>query len=76
MEATSPRISGGSLVNFDINVVAPNNLTPNGPLGISYSGINNTCILVCHTVSHNYDGTVTRSTLQVNTAKHGGKIGR
>ena len=58
MGATSPTISGGSLVNFDTNVVAPNNLGPSGPTGISYNAANSTCTLVCHTVSHNYDGTV------------------
>jgi mono/diheme cytochrome c family protein len=71
MGSASPNISGGSLVNFDANVVAPNNLSASGPLGISYNGPTNTCILVCHTVSHNYDGTVTQTTPQGSVAKHG-----
>jgi hypothetical protein len=72
MAGTSANVSGGSLVNFDANVVAPNNLTASGPLGIAYSGTNNTCILVCHTASHNYDGSVTQLTggAQANKAKH------
>jgi predicted CXXCH cytochrome family protein len=76
--ATSPTIVGGSMVNFDLNVVARNNLGPSGPLGISYSGQNNTCILVCHSVSHNYDGTVTQltGTSQAHTATHGIHRGR
>jgi hypothetical protein len=58
--ATSPTVSGQRLVNFDINVVAPNfvdsTLTTRG---IVYSrGASATCILICHNESHNYDGTV------------------
>jgi len=60
MGATSPTIDGERLVNFDINVVAPNSLGPGGPVGISYKRANSTCVLVCHTYSHNYDGTVTQ----------------
>ncbi len=73
MGSTSPNISGGSLVNFDTNIVAPNNLSASGPLGFSYNAANNTCVLVCHTASHNYDGTVTQlgATPQ---AKHGIRI--
>jgi hypothetical protein len=75
ISATSPKISGGSLVNFDSTVVAPNNLSASGPLGISYNGPNKTCILVCHSVSHNYDGTVTplSGSAQAITAKHGSR---
>ena len=73
MGATSPNISGGSLVNFDTNVVAPNNLSAGGPLGFSYNASNNTCVLVCHTVSHNYDGTVTQLSAnpQIKKGKNG-----
>jgi mono/diheme cytochrome c family protein len=78
MGAASPTITGGNLVNFDANVVAPNNLAASGPLGISYNGANNTCILVCHTVSHNYDGTVSQAggTAVTNKVKHVVRIGR
>ena len=54
MGATSGVISGERLVNFDVNVVAPN-----GGLPISYNRSANTCVLVCHQVAHNPDRTVT-----------------
>ena len=42
--ATSANLSGNSLVDFDVNVVAPNNAsTP-----ISYNSTTNTCTLTCH----------------------------
>jgi predicted CXXCH cytochrome family protein len=50
--ATSPAVSGERLVNFDINVVAPNAAV------ISYNRSTNTCILTCHNYAHNADGTV------------------
>ena len=56
--ATSGTISGERLVNFDVNVVAPN-----GALPISYNRTANTCTLVCHQVAHNPDGTVTSVSL-------------
>ena len=56
--ATSGTISGERLVNFDVNVVAPN-----GALPISYNRTANTCTLVCHQVEHNPDGTVTSGSL-------------
>ena len=59
MGATSPTISGDRLVNFDTNVVAPNALDASGTPGIAYNKATNTCTLVCHMYSHNYDGTVT-----------------
>ena len=59
MGGTSPTISGERLVNFDTNVVAPNTINSSGAIGISYNKANNTCALVCHSYSHNYDGTVT-----------------
>ena len=50
MGATSPYISGERLVNFDINVVAPNGVSP-----ISYSRATNSCTLTCH--GHAHQGT-------------------
>ncbi len=71
MGATSATVDGERLVNFDINVVAPNSLGPAGPSGIAYKRANNTCTLVCHSYSHNYDGTVTQvgAANQSSTAK-------
>jgi predicted CXXCH cytochrome family protein len=40
-------ISGERLVNFDVNVVAPNGATP-----ISYSRASNSCSLTCHNHAH------------------------
>jgi predicted CXXCH cytochrome family protein len=54
MGATSGTITGERLVNFDMNVVAPN-----GALPISYNRAANTCVMVCHQAAHNSDGTVT-----------------
>ncbi len=62
MGARSGTISGERLVNFDINVVAPNGSTP-----ISYSRTTNTCTLVCHNTAHNPDGSVTPLTLGTRT---------
>jgi len=53
MGATSATITGERLVNFDLNVVAPN-----AGLPISYNRGANTCVLVCHQAAHNPDGTV------------------
>lgn len=50
----SANITGERLVNFDLNVVAPNGNSP-----ISYSRATNTCVLTCHLYNHNSDGTVT-----------------
>jgi predicted CXXCH cytochrome family protein len=47
MGSTSGTISGERLVNFDLNVVAPN-----GSLPISYSRAANTCTLLCHGHKH------------------------
>jgi hypothetical protein len=47
MGSTSGSISGERLVNFDINVVAPNGTTP-----ISYSRATNSCSLICHNHPH------------------------
>lgn len=49
--AGSGALSGRRLVNFDVNVVAPNNGV------ISFT--NNTCTLRCHMKDHNSDGSVT-----------------
>lgn len=54
MGAVNPTISGERLINFDVNVVGQNQSTP-----ITYSRASNTCVLVCHTASHNADGSVT-----------------
>ncbi|WP_348261971.1 cytochrome c3 family protein [Telmatobacter sp. DSM 110680] len=54
MGANSATISGDRLVNFDVNVVASNATMP-----VSYNRASNTCTLVCHSVVHNADGTVT-----------------
>jgi predicted CXXCH cytochrome family protein len=56
MGAASGTISGERLINFDANVVAAN-----AGLPISYNRAANTCVLVCHAVAHNQDGTVTQS---------------
>jgi predicted CXXCH cytochrome family protein len=60
MGATSGNFTGERMVNFDLNIVAPN-----GGLPISYNRTANTCVLACHGVSHNSNGTVTKpSTVQ------------
>jgi len=51
MGATSANISGERLVDFDINVVAPNGTTP-----ISYNRATNSCSLVCHNQAHSLAG--------------------
>jgi predicted CXXCH cytochrome family protein len=58
MGATSSAITGERLVNFDLNVVAPNAGSP-----VSYNRSKNTCVLVCHNVPHNPDGSVSHSRL-------------
>jgi hypothetical protein len=52
MGSVSPTVSGERLVNFDANVVGQNNGVP-----ISYNRSSNTCVLTCHQVAHNADGT-------------------
>jgi len=54
MGAVSPTVSGERLVNFDVNIVAPNGAAP-----ISYHRASNTCVMVCHQAAHNANGTVT-----------------
>ncbi|UWZ85429.1 cytochrome c3 family protein [Occallatibacter riparius] len=51
MGATSATITGERMVNFDMNIVAQYNKQP-----ISYSRATNTCVLVCHGVSHKPNG--------------------
>jgi len=51
MGAISPSISGERMVNFDINVVAPNGTVP-----ISYSRATNSCSLTCHNHPHQMVG--------------------
>jgi hypothetical protein len=46
-------LSGERLMNFDINVVAPNGAAP-----ISYNRGANTCALTCHGTKHNMNGSV------------------
>ena len=53
MGAVNGNISGTSLINFDIGVVAQNQTSP-----ISYNSATNTCTLVCHNATHNPDGSV------------------
>ena len=57
MGATSGAISGERLVNFDVNVVAPN-----GTLPVSYNRATNSCTLVCHGIAHTGSGTGTTVT--------------
>jgi predicted CXXCH cytochrome family protein len=47
MGGQSGFITGERLVNFDVNVVAPNGTTP-----VSYSRATNSCALVCHNQAH------------------------
>jgi predicted CXXCH cytochrome family protein len=47
MGVNSGIVSGERLVNFDVNVVAPNGSTP-----ISYSRARNSCSLMCHGHAH------------------------
>ena len=47
MGGQNATITGDRLVNFDINVVAPNGTTP-----ITYNRTNGTCTLVCHGAGH------------------------
>jgi predicted CXXCH cytochrome family protein len=54
MGATSGTISGERLVNFDLNVVAPNGASPP-----SYSRATNSCTLTCHGVAHTGSATGT-----------------
>ena len=56
MGAPSGTISGQRLINFDMNVVASN-----GGLPVAFNRSANTCVLVCHAVAHNPDGTVTQA---------------
>jgi hypothetical protein len=49
----SANVSGQRLINFDVNVVAPNGGAP-----IAYNRGANTCTLTCHAQAHNPDGSV------------------
>jgi predicted CXXCH cytochrome family protein len=51
MGAQAGTDSGERMVNFDVNVVAPNGNTP-----ISYSRATNSCALVCHNQAHQLTG--------------------
>jgi predicted CXXCH cytochrome family protein len=59
MGGTNANISGQRLVNFDVNVVAPNGAQP-----ISYNRAANSCTLMCHQTAHNANGTVTGMNLR------------
>lgn len=48
MGSKAGTMSGERLVNFDMNVVAPN-----GTLAVSYNQPTNTCTLLCHGIYHN-----------------------
>lgn len=56
MGTNSPNVSGERLLNFDINVVGANGSYP-----ISYNRGTGTCVLMCHQVAHNPDGSVSGS---------------
>jgi len=58
MGATSNSITGQRLINFDLNVVAPNADNP-----VSYNRSTNTCVLVCHGEAHNPGGGVSPARL-------------
>jgi predicted CXXCH cytochrome family protein len=53
MGAASGTVTGERMVNFDLNIVAPNQQLP-----ISYNRATNTCVLVCHGVTHNPNGKI------------------
>lgn len=53
MGAVNPNYSGERLINFDIAVVAQNQVAP-----ISYNRATNTCTLTCHNAAHNQNGSV------------------
>ncbi len=59
MGAASGNISGERLVNFDLNVVAAN-----GGYPITYNRSTNTCVMMCHQVAHNPDGTISNFKLR------------
>ena len=63
MGSQSATISGERLLNFDINVVGQNNGAP-----ISYNRGTGTCVLTCHQIAHNADGTVTSAAAAVSKA--------
>ena len=48
---------GERLVNFDVNVVGAN-----GSFPISYNHGSGTCVLICHGVAHNPNGSVSSGT--------------
>lgn len=53
MGSLSASVTGERMVNFDLNVVAPNKTSP-----ITYNRTTNTCVLACHGYYHNSDGSV------------------
>jgi len=55
MGGQTATVSGERMVNFDVNVVAPNGTTP-----IAYRRASNSCSLTCHGHAHNLAGTALR----------------
>lgn len=63
MGAQAATVSGERMVNFDVNVVAPNGTTP-----IAYRRASNSCSLTCHGHAHNLAGAAPAGTpLKVRT---------
>jgi len=48
------------MVNFDAKIMGPN-----GGLPIAYNGGTNTFTLMCHSIAHNADGSVTAAPVQL-----------
>ena len=65
MGAASATISGERLINFDVNVVAPN-----GTLPIAYNRTANSCTLTCHGAAHNPDGSITAASVRRTASMH------
>ncbi|MFZ0305340.1 MAG: cytochrome c3 family protein [Terracidiphilus sp.] len=65
MGATSATLTGERLINFDVNVVAPNGGQP-----VSYNRAANSCVLVCHQTAHNANGTVAHITARAGFSPH------
>jgi hypothetical protein len=57
MGATSGSITGQRMINFDVNVVAPNG---SNPITYTYAAGQGSCVLQCHGVTHNADGSTSQ----------------
>jgi hypothetical protein len=55
MGASPESITGERLVNFDVNIVAPNGVEP-----LSYNFQTDTCALLCHGVTHLSNGNISQ----------------